>query len=128
MSVLDDISAAAGDAYDGFQDWNKEGKETLDGPATQDPGDLTEEYLQNEGWSEEEADDAVPDNAVESISDSFGALPEASGAAYDAATTFSPEDLVPSWMQYGLVGTIILVVLAVLSYAFGQLVTVNTEV
>lgn len=128
MGLLDDVSDAAGDAYDGWVSWNN--PEELEGAVGQrDIGDDAEQILQDEyDWSEEDADDAVPDNTVEALTNSGEGLATGAGDAVDAAANFDPDDFIPDWMKFGVAGTLILAVLGLLAYAFGQLVTVNTEV
>lgn len=132
-SIIDDVWSTGEDAYDDFQEWNN--PEELEGAVGQrDIGDDAEQILQEQyGWSEEDADDAVPDNTVEAISNSWDGVQQAGSDTATAAgdvynTVQNPASVLPDWLPIaGGVG-LLLTAAAVLSYAFGQLVTVNTEV
>lgn len=120
MSLLDDAWTAGEDAAETWEEWNN--PEELEGAVGQrDLGEDAEQMLVEQyHWSEEDADDAVADNTVESVKDSWDGLGmaaddagDAASAAADAAT--DPTSLLPWYWKYAAASGVVLVLFVLLA-------------
>lgn len=84
--------------------------EHLQGPDT--PTENAEEYLREEGWTDEEIDDAVPDGFFDTVTRSAGGLQDAGGDAVE--TVQNVDDWLPDWLPAAVVVLIVFVALIAL--------------